>query len=292
MFNNKPIGAAAVSVIALTLTGCATTAPQNPGVDPYTVAGNGAVYANTSAGTLEKVLDDGVTLTTATSVNTAATLYVTPTSAVLDTDADYQGSVQGNLLVFDEPIHPDGYNDAYIDAWTMFGGPGEYHVAFGVQRGSWSDNSALVYGVAGIETNPAALAGKANATYSGQGFVAGQRTDNLGEFRLEGDVAMNAGFNAAQISGTIGNLWDRLNSASVDGNVAMETTGIVGNSFTGALSGDAAFVANGFMLGGDAAYKGKFFGPDGQELGGVLSGSVSVGGVPGVFAGTFSGSQN
>ena len=60
-------------------------------------------------------------------------------------------------------------------------------------------------------------------------------------------------------------------SADIAGTLNMETANFSVNGFSGGLSSDAAFTAaTGFQIDGSSSYGGAFYGPEAEEIGGVI----------------------
>ncbi|GLQ53773.1 hypothetical protein GCM10010862_10320 [Devosia nitrariae] len=194
-----------------------------------------------------------------------------------DVDGDYGWSKETE----------DGLNR---DLYTAIGGTAEEVLAGAGRRPYhqiWSyfwdtGNESRLHGVAvvGAETRSEALEGKANATYSGWGLANIYPDDEAAagyeRARIEGELNMAADFNASTISGAITDLstetrsngtWSA--SQAIAGSVAMDNAAIAGNEFSGNLTPSANLTATvGDFTG---TYAGKFFGPNGEEVGGVLS---------------------
>lgn len=150
------------------------------------------------------------------------------------------------------------------------------------QGGGLSDEQ-FGFAVVGAETRPEALAGKANATYSGYGHMEFYPADvaDAGYNRAaqRGDLTMQADFAAGQISGNLGNLQTRANVGgtwtgwtAANGSISLDTAPIVGNGFSGTLTASNDLVIDpGVGASTDSTYAGKFYGPSGEEVGGVFS---------------------
>lgn len=177
------------------------------------------------------------------------------------------------------------------DAWTP------YHQVWGYFWDTGDESDLRGFAVVGSETEADVLEGKANATYSGWSVAEMYPDDEAAaddeRARMEGDLTMSADFNAATISGAITDLSTKTrvndtwsNSQALAGSVSMDSTAISGNGFSGNLtpSADLTAVVGDFT----GTYGGKFYGPNGEEVGGVLSitGDDSVG------AGFFSADQD
>jgi len=143
------------------------------------------------------------------------------------------------------------------------------------------------YAVIGTETQDAALAGLASATYSGRAVMnvvptAGFENISTSRTRVRSDLTMAADFGAGEISGTMDNFTFQ-NPGEVEtavaGSIAMNSADFVQNAYSGTLSADAAWTAAGNPSLATGSYSGAFYGPDADEVTGVLSatGSNDVG---------------
>jgi len=126
-----------------------------------------------------------------------------------------------------------------------------------------------------------------SATFDGYGridFYPQEDFINSGtsRSRLRGDVTMTADFDAGEISGTMDNLTLQSPGSSdrvdFDGQVDLNTAPFAVNTFAGTVTGDAALADAGLTLNDDGAYNGAFFGPDADEVHGVISATGNLNG--------------
>jgi len=139
------------------------------------------------------------------------------------------------------------------------------------------------FGVVGAETDPSVVKSAANATYKG---TAGAETwataDSQLRTQVRGDLTLNADFQKGSVTGSIDNLSRRSRDGNVSStyspwtaaaagtSIAMTESKISGNGFSG-----GTLVAN--DPGGDvgnlagSTYSGKFYGPNAEQVGGVMS---------------------
>lgn len=276
MFGRNLIGTAGLSVIALSLAGC--------GVGTNTVF-------SVDAGTANQALADGKTLHSNTSNNTSVglsadkTAHTTPDVTFAEND---QGGVDVNIggevlsftaadLEAGENWHTWETDDTRVNVaqWSEYG-------KF-VWYDTWDENGVNVLdGVAviGTETTADVIASKANATYSGFSEIW------VNDEGLLSDLEMAADFNAGTISGSLTNfVLSNDTSISVPGTVNMESANIVGNGFAGDILSTGAGLAGQEFTG---IYNGKFYGPNGEEVAGVLAGSN----VDNIGYGAFHGTEN
>jgi len=110
--------------------------------------------------------------------------------------------------------------------------------------------------------------------------------------RLRGNVEMTVAFGDGEISGFMNNL--TLQSAgsserdAIAGQVDFNETTFDANTFAGSVSGDAALAEAGLVINGDAAYNGAFFGPEAEEVHGVVNGTGALDGTDMNILGYFS----
>ena len=138
--------------------------------------------------------------------------------------------------------------------------------------------------VIGAETIAEDVIEQANATYSGRSEVSMFTTtdpDDWDRTTISGDLDLAADFAAGSISGGVSSLEreDRVGGitgprSAINGAIAFEGGSIAGNSFGGDLSfsgfdADDTFGADPNSY--DGAYAGKFYGPNADEVGGVVT---------------------
>ncbi|MCT7375813.1 transferrin-binding protein-like solute binding protein [Chelativorans salis] len=137
----------------------------------------------------------------------------------------------------------------------------------------WSTGEGALNGLAviGTETKASALTSEATATYSGYAHadLYTKGSDSFDRERVRGALDMTARFDEGKISGSISSLQDRVTDDTIAGSVSMNETDIDGNAFSGSLTPDAALA--GVVGDFEGNYAGKFYGPGGEEVGGVLS---------------------
>ena len=135
----------------------------------------------------------------------------------------------------------------------------------------------------GGETTDAFLAQTTGtATYDGFGrfdlYLADSGDDDSGpRNRLRGAVSMTADFDAGNISGTMDDLTlQRVGASERDdlaGEVNFDAAAFEVNTFVGSVSGNTDLAEAGLTLNDDAEYNGAFFGPNAEEVHGVVSGT-------------------
>jgi hypothetical protein len=151
------------------------------------------------------------------------------------------------------------------------------------------------FAVVGVETKPDVLANKPSATYrGGMGGEthAGPMQGDWHQLVSKGpdSTVLNVQFGAnPTISGTITNM--RIADATgqgsqngwgpfrdMAGTLTLESAPITGNGFEGKLTADQAFKNEvGFANFDNGKYAGRFYGPNGEEAAGVISGDNNVG---------------
>ncbi len=146
----------------------------------------------------------------------------------------------------------------------------------------FSDNSNTGFATIGIQTDATVVESQtAVAIYRGEGFLGTYGTpdyDNLYREYAELAITMNVDFNANTIAGT-GNRTasDRYGHSErhygfLDDKVTFNSAPIVGNGFEGTFTLDRSVRAN-FKLTDNPTgqYSGNFFGPNADDLAGVMS---------------------
>ncbi len=155
------------------------------------------------------------------------------------------------------------------------------------------------FAVVGTETRDDALSSLGTATYSGYSNIdaypeTGFENNSESRTRLRSDLTMSADFGAGTISGMLDNMQIRdpgeTDFTSIDGTMTMETTSFEVNGFRGDLTADADFTAaTGATLDASSNYSGAFYGPNAEEVGGVISATGSGEGDPFNAIGMFTG---
>lgn len=160
--------------------------------------------------------------------------------------------------------------------------------------------------VIGSETNPSALGNFTSKTYNGdfvtelnpQQYGSGQRSGRADRHRLTGDLQFSANFENDSVSATVTNIEERVyvqqqqvSTGNISGTITLSNGAIVGNSFSGSVSADTDLLNSIGATSLTGNYKGKFYGPDGDEVGGVLSGSTVENSGNRNFIGMFKGTS-
>lgn len=155
----------------------------------------------------------------------------------------------------------------------------------------------LAYAVTGVETPDDMISDLATATYEGYVGIKAYPDGSYDGFdtvnRLEGNAEITANFGSGTISGEISNLrwgWtgDRDSREDIDGVIVMDATAIASDgAYSGSLTPDAAFDANGVVSSSGGSYTGEFFGPEAENAAGAISMNMSADGTDYVGAGFF-----
>jgi len=156
------------------------------------------------------------------------------------------------------------------------------------------------FAVIGTETQDAALAGLASATYSGRTRMNALPTTgfagyNASRTRVRSDLTMTADFGAGEISGTMDNFTIQdpgEAETAVAGSIAMSAADFTQNAYSGTLSADAAWTAAGNPTLATGSYSGAFYGPDADVVSGVLSATGSDDGDGFIAYGYFEGNKD
>lgn len=172
---------------------------------------------------------------------------------------------------FDEAFEgANGFAELYN---AFFGGP---------------DSQDRVYFVLGAETTDEALqALSGSVDYTGQAeFRIDPSTDWVGEptssIVVFGGLTLSADFDSQSVSGEITDMFvlgDDFGE-NVDGAILLNETQYSINGFEGTLSVDESVAGAQPVVGSldDGAYSGVFYGPNGEEVGGVMSAEGTVDG--------------
>lgn len=131
--------------------------------------------------------------------------------------------------------------------------------------------------VFGIPTEDSVLGARTTGslTYAG-GFQANGILGSTNDIEYEGTMTLTANFASDQVSGSLDGTLN--GSTNVDMNLG--TGSFTTNSFSGSLSCSSG-------CSGSGAYDGAFYGPDVQEVGGVLTFDFTASGDAYIGAGTF-----
>lgn len=161
-----------------------------------------------------------------------------------------------------------------------------------VVNGSESDGYFGDFGsaVVGSATNPSVLGDFTSKSYDGvfvaefnpQQYADGLRSGRADRHRLTGDLQFTANFESNNISANVSNIEERVYSQqenissgnNIIGSLNLTAGNIVGNTFSGAVSAESALLTSLNATSLTGQYNGKFFGPDAEEVGGVLSGTT------------------
>jgi len=297
---------------AILLAGCSSTGGGGAGGGGGGGTPSPALFA-ASAGTASEALADGETLMAYNSLMSSGVEHdfdADETRALDDATFSIAANAAGGLDVTIDGV-PYSFTAADISGGALEfdgGAGGPYYrinswdgdvvdvldVSSTAHHQVWSyfwdpaGEATSGFAVVGTEAMPDALEGKANATYSG--FAAAALTDSAtfnDTTRIVGDLTMAADFNAGQISGLVDNI-EVLGAAAVSGTVALNSAAISGTGFTGTITPDSDLLTAFSLDNLGGTYSGKFYGANGQEVGGVMaiSGDETVG------TGAFSGTQD
>ncbi|MCD7060990.1 transferrin-binding protein-like solute binding protein [Pelagibacterium xiamenense] len=283
------------AIVGAALGGCASTGGGGGGG-----ATLNAVYAE-DAGTVGEALASGETLMAYTSSMSLSAVRengvwqsdpASPQfSLVLNDEGGIDVTIDGKTVSFTAADLSGEYGwesgDDGVFTWSADSAQqaldgdafGQYHQVWSY---FWHPEDTMYNGFAviGTETTPDAVAAQsASATYSGwaaaDAYFAGSESDT--RTRLFGDLALAADFDAGTIGGTMSNIGVRVRSdgdwgatTDLDGTIALETSSISGNGYSGTLAPDATLESELAMEDFEGGYGGKFYGPDAEEAGGTL----------------------
>lgn len=298
--------------------------PGNPGGG--LVAGD--YIATKTTDTAAAAVKDGKTLTAAASNSaTIEMAYGAGTAKAVDPAAfsvkkNAQGgmdmTVNGETVSFadgDKFVEPDGQSyewentGGYLSSFTsetksILDGTDENYLQVW-QYGADKDGVGTAgYAVVGAETAPDTVKAQANATYKGRARVdTRQEADITDRVGVRGDLTLAAKFEQGSVSGSIDNIEARQRNADTAnvwtawapvGGAAISLTeskisanGFTGGSVVGNAAANAAIDGN---LNG-STYSGRFYGPNAEQVGGVISAKGISEGGKFVGAGFFAGEK-
>lgn len=139
------------------------------------------------------------------------------------------------------------------------------------------------FAVVGAETDPSVVKSHANATYLGDARAETELASNVNEkTTVKGKLTLNADFQQGSVSGKIDNLkgrvqgaetggkWTQYQDAAAGTNIEMTKAQISANGFAGGkLVAHDPGGAIGSLEG--STYSGRFYGPDADQVGGVMA---------------------
>jgi hypothetical protein len=163
--------------------------------------------------------------------------------------------------------------------------PRDYFALFG-----WQANFIRGFGSAGVLTPPDTLTDLGSATYEGQmvadlwdSFSEPELFDNLG--RMWGALTLDANFSDGEIEGAIDEIWIEPPGTAFTNtawyqlpdttSISIEEGTIDGNRFHAAWEGhdtDTGSADTNSVRDFEGAMLGEFYGPNGEEIGGVITG--------------------
>ena len=145
-----------------------------------------------------------------------------------------------------------------------------------------------VFGVAilGATTNPTALGEFTTINYEGnfrgETTTQGSFSNRQTRFEIRGDTTLIANFEQNTISGNITNLSgeqfvenEESSLFNMDGSFLLQEGNIIGSSFSGVATTDAALKTFGGVVSDDMNYSGNFYGNRGTEASGIVKGTVA-----------------
>ncbi|MEO9466769.1 transferrin-binding protein-like solute binding protein [Sulfitobacter pontiacus] len=136
------------------------------------------------------------------------------------------------------------------------------------------------FAILGTETADADLKDLPKAQYSGRSRVnvvpnSGFESNRESRFKVRSEVAMTADFGAGEVWGTIGNTTvedpETGDIDSVGGTVSMDKSSFDNNGFAGTLTPDETFIDELDVVSLSGNYSGAFYGPDADEVAGVMT---------------------
>lgn len=322
---NKALLAATAVPVALALAGCSKHSNGSNGGGIDLTAG---LTADSQGDWASKKLNDGATLTANAATSTSIARYgngtagsASPANFSIKKNADggVDMTVNGETVSFtaDDQFREDGWEKTAGNYKALVnrkpGGASTSNALDGTDESYlqvWEYDSTtddgknlLGYAVVGAETKPATLSGHANATYKGTAhadtFLVADAYERTG---VKGDLTLTANFTEGKVTGQIDNIEGRVRGAETgyvwsdwvalgpDSNVEMTKANISSNGFAGGKL--VAHDPSGELgsLGG-STYSGRFYGPDADQVGGVMTIKGTAGEDKFVGRGYFTGNK-
>ena len=222
-------------------------------------------------------------------VNGLSYEFTTENSVNINEDGTYGALVNENAADnAADSIYVSVYSSQGMELSQLLDGSGTKESAI-VEYTEYNSNTPEngVFGIAvlGATTNPTALGEFTTINYEGnfRGETTSQEgfTNRLTRFEVRGDTTLNANFEQNTISGNITNLVGEQfveNEDSVemnmDGSFSLQEGTIVGSSFSGVATTDAALKTFAEIASDDMNYSGSFYGDRGTEASGIVQGTI------------------
>lgn len=179
-----------------------------------------------------------------------------------DQDGDY-GYQKGNRGVYNASNYLGDMDKRAANLWSYY----------------WDTDAGQTlngYAVTGVETELLAVSARtAKATYAGfaNADVYLKTDGDEARVSLYGNMTLNADFDSSKVSGKIDDIngvvrdshGNKLQGFSSDGQVNLVKTDIIGNGYSGDLTGEVTHFGE-----VDGSYTGKFYGANAEETAGTL----------------------
>lgn len=293
--------------LAIALAGCSKHAGTLDGTSTGAITA-GSVIAKTVNDTASNKLKDGTTALKANAVTSTAISYdgnKVSKAASSDFSLKKNGTgvdltVNGETITFAdgdlvpendgwEKQKPDGsdYKSVFVftadSAKSALDGTDKNYLQVW-QYDNWNgDKGTRGFAVIGAETDPQVVKSHANATYQGKARAdTWMENDSQERTGVRGDLTLNADFQAGSVTGKIDKIeartrgadtndkWTDWAAADAGANIEMTKAAISANGFS-----DGKLIAHdpsgevGNLDG--STYSGRFYGPNAEQVGGVMS---------------------
>jgi len=218
-------------------------------------------------------------------VNGLSYEFTTEHRVAFDEDGTYNGLVNDDA----DNVYVQVYGKQGTSISQLIDGSGTKKSAV-VEYMEYNSNTPEngVFGVAvlGATTNPTALGEFTTVNYEG-GFSGETTTQDSfssrrTRFEIRGDTTLIANFEQNTISGNITNLSgeqfvqnEESSLFNVDGSFLLQEGNIIGSSFSGVATTDAALKTFGGLVSDDMNYSGNFYGDRGTEASGIVKGTIA-----------------
>ncbi|MDA9214868.1 transferrin-binding protein-like solute binding protein [Planktomarina temperata] len=223
-------------------------------------------------------------------VNGLSYEFTTENSVNINEDGTYSALVNENAADnAADSIYVSVYSRQGMELSELLDGSGTKKSAI-VEYMEYNSNTPEngVFGVAvlGATTNPTALGEFTTINYEGnfRGETTTQDSfsNRLTRFEIRGDTTLIANFEQNTISGNITNLSgeqfvenEESSLFNMDGSFLLQEGNIIGSSFSGVATTDAALKTSGGVVSDDMNYSGNFYGDRGTEASGIVKGTIA-----------------
>ena len=204
------------------------------------------------------------------------------------TQVDFEAAdwvvIPGEVDYYEKTVGSTTYGFAHAPLYAGDRAPKVVHRRY-FQLFVWETGQSRGYAAHGVVTPSQSLVNLGSATY--EGHLSAERHNNFtdpdfGAVReiMWGELTLNADFSAGAISGGVDNVWFRQPDgiwvqASDTNSIAISNGDIEGSRFHAEWAGqdtDTSSAQEDSLRGFEGSMLGEFYGPNGEEVGGVLTG--------------------